>query len=401
MLDSRWGKVTKLLLMRLDNIGDIVLLSASIRTIKENLPWVKLTLMASPAGAQAVPLLPWLDDLMVWRAIWQDVGGKMPLDPARELDLVKSIESRRFDSAIIFTSFSQSPHGPAYVCYLAGIPLRLGESKEFGGGLLTDEVRDMADGLYQAERSLQMLERVGFVVNNRRPQIQLPIRARLLARALLAELGVKQGEPYLLVHPGASCQARRYPLEKFALIAGLMNNRLRMPVLLTGSAKEASDLEAVAARSDSSIFSLAGRTQVEELAALIAESALVVCNDSLPTHLCAALDVPSVVLYSGTDLESQWGSPFSPTRLLRRETPCHPCYRFQCPYNLECLDFHPEEVFETVTEMLGHSAVKQEIVQPSTSADGAQSPVSTVSVEGRIENAAFKAAHDSAGEVAP
>lgn len=359
MLDSRWAAARNLLLIRLDNIGDVVLLSAAIRTIRENLPEARLCLMASPAGAQAVPLLPWLDDLMVWRALWQDVGGRMPLDPARELELVRMLESKRFDAAIIFTSFSQSPHGPAYACYLAGIPLRLGESKEFGGGLLTTEVRSMPDGLYQAERSLRLLESVGFQVSSRRPQIQVPARARLSARALLSRLGVAPGGPYLMVHPGASCQARRYLLERFALVAGLLHDRLRMPVLLTGSAKEAPDLEEVAARAGAGVFSAVGRTQVEGLAALVADAALVVCNDSLPMHLCAALDVPSVVLYSGTDLEAQWGSPYSPTRLLRRETPCHPCYLFQCPYNLECLDIHPTEVVEAAAGMLGRGNVGQ------------------------------------------
>ncbi|HEX2988594.1 MAG TPA: glycosyltransferase family 9 protein, partial [Chloroflexota bacterium] len=161
MLDSRWAGVRNLLLVRLDNIGDVVLLSAAIRTLKENLPDSRLTLMASPAGAKTIPLLPWIDDLLVWRAIWQDVGGKMPLDPDRELQLVTDLRGRRFDAAIIFTSFSQGPHGPAYACYLAGIPLRLGESKEFGGGLLTTELRNLPDDLYQGERSLRLLEGAG------------------------------------------------------------------------------------------------------------------------------------------------------------------------------------------------------------------------------------------------
>ncbi len=351
MLEGAWAAARNLLLVRLDNIGDVVLLSAALRTVKENLPSARATLLAGPSGSQAASLLPWIDDVKVWKALWQDVGGQMPLDPARELELVRFLEQRRFDAAIIFTSFSQSPHGAAYACYLAGIPLRLGESKEFGGGLLTTELRNVPDDLYQAERAIQLLEHVGFEASDRCPRVAVPARARLASRGLLARLGIQRGEPYLVVQPGASCQARRYPLERFAEVARLLHQRLGMPVLLPGSAKEAPDIEAAADRS-AGLFSIAGRTRVEELAALVEGAAAVVCNDSLPMHFCAALAVPCVVLFSGTDLEGQWRSPYSPMRLLRRETPCSPCYLFRCRCSLECLDISPTEVALEVEAML-------------------------------------------------
>jgi ADP-heptose:LPS heptosyltransferase len=352
MLDERWADARNLLLVRLDNIGDVVLLSAAIRNLRERLPDARLTLMASPAGAKAVPLLPWLDDLMVWRAIWQDVGGKMPLDPGRELQLVDDLRERQFDAAVIFTSFSQSPHAPAYACYLAGIPLRLGESKEFGGGLLTTEIRNLPDDLYQGERALRLLEGVGFPIVDRRPRVVVPSDAAERGRALLSNRGVDPSQPYLVVQPGASCQARRYPLERFGALAGLLERRLGISVLLTGSDKEAPELEEIASQGGSGLLSLAGQTSVGELAAIVEGARLVVCNDSLPMHLSAVVDTPSLVLFSGTDLESQWRSPYSPTRLLRRPTRCSPCYRFQCPFAMECLEIPPEEAADSAEALL-------------------------------------------------
>lgn len=355
MLDSAWKAARNLLLVRLDNIGDVVLLSAAIRTLREKLPEARLTLLASPAGSQAAPLLPWLDEVMVWRAVWQDLG-QLPLDPAREMELVETLRERAFDAAIVFTSFSQTPHGAAYACYLAGIPLRLGESKEFGGSLLTTELRGLPDGLYQAERSLRLLEAAGFEARDRRPRVVVPAEARDRVRALLASRGIGGEQPYLVVHPGASCQARRYPTERFAAVARLLWRRIGLPVLMTGSAKEAPEIEGIASRSGGGVHSLAGETGVEELAALMERASLVVCNDSLPMHLATALDVPSLVTFSGTDMESQWRSPYTPTRLLRRETACSPCYRMQCPTHLECLEIPPREVVDAAEEMLKEQA---------------------------------------------
>lgn len=350
MLDSSWAATRNLLLVRPDNIGDVVLLSAAMRTLRENLPETRLTLLASPAGAQARPLLPWLDDMIVWRVLWQDLG-QLSMDPAREMELVERLGAYGFDGAIIFTSFSQSPHGAAYACYLAGVPLRLGESKEFGGGLLSTEVRNLPDDLYQGERGLQLLEAVGFEVSDRRPRVEIPEDARQKARWLLSRLGIGHRHPYLVVQPGASCQARRYPLDRFAAVARLLWRRTGWPVVLTGSAKEAQDLETIASGS-SGVVSLAGQTQVEELAGVVEGAELVLCNDSLPMHLATALDVPSLVTFSGTDLESQWRSPYTPTRLLRRETACSPCYRMECPFHLECLEISPREVVDVAEGML-------------------------------------------------
>jgi ADP-heptose:LPS heptosyltransferase len=61
--------------MRLDNIGDVIMTGPALRAIKETLPHIHVTFMASPAGAQAAPLLPWVDDIFAWRVLWQELGS--------------------------------------------------------------------------------------------------------------------------------------------------------------------------------------------------------------------------------------------------------------------------------------------------------------------------------------
>src|SRR6266702_3478705 len=158
---NEWLAAKNVLVMRLDNIGDVVMLGPALRAVKETSPQARLTLLASPAGSTAVPLLPWIDDVITWRPIWQDVGGRMPLDPARERELIDLLAQRKFDAALIFTSFSQTPHVSGYVCYLAGIPLRAGASKEFAGSTLTTELKGTPDQMHQVERNLRLVEQLG------------------------------------------------------------------------------------------------------------------------------------------------------------------------------------------------------------------------------------------------
>jgi ADP-heptose:LPS heptosyltransferase len=103
------------------------------------------------------------------------------------------------------------------------------------------------------------------------------------------------------------------------------------------------------------IRSLVGRTSVPVLAAVIRRARLVIANDSGPMHIADAFRRPMVVLYSGTEYESQWRPRSAPTTLLRRPTDCSPCYNFRCPYNMECLDIPPEEVVAQALHMLQHT----------------------------------------------
>ena len=101
---------------------------------------------------------------------------------------------------------------------------------------------------------------------------------------------------------------------------------------------------------------MAGQTTVPELAGVVRRAGLVIANNSGPLHLADAFGRPMVILYSGTDLESQWRPRRAPARLLRRPTACTPCYGFRCPYHMECLDIPPEEVVQHAQELLGVSA---------------------------------------------
>ncbi|MCA9973042.1 MAG: hypothetical protein KC425_22645, partial [Anaerolineales bacterium] len=85
---------------------------------------------------------------------------------------------------------------------------------------------------------------------------------------------------------------------------------------------------------------------------VIRRAAVVLANNSAPLHIADAFDRPQVILYAGTEYLSQWRPRRAPARLLRRPTTCTPCYRFECPYNQECLDVPPAEVAAAVLNLL-------------------------------------------------
>jgi ADP-heptose:LPS heptosyltransferase len=329
--------------MRLDNIGDVAMTSPVLRALKENLPESSITLMASPGGSKAAPLLPWVDEVLPWRVLWQDLGH-LSFDPAREWELIEALREGNYDAAVILTSFKQTPHAAGYACYLAGVPLRLGESKEWGGGVLTSEVPPAPDELHQAERNLRLIEHAGFRVEDRSLGLHVPEEVNRSVAKLLERRGVAPDSPYLLLSPWTSCQARTYGAERFARAARRLSEETGWPALVSGTEEDRARADELFDALDGWGVNLVGATGLPELAALVEGARLVLTNNTSTMHLADALRTPAVVLFSGTELEEQWRPRNAPHRLLRRETWCSPCYAFTCPYNLECLDIPPEEV---------------------------------------------------------
>jgi len=341
--------------MRLDNIGDVIMAGPALRALKETLPHARLTLMASPAGAGAAGLLLSIDNVFAWRVLWQDLW-RLPFDPAREWGLVRRLEAGGFDGVVIFTSFSQSPFPAGLACLLAHIPLRLGCSKETApGAILTTAVPPLPDDVHQVERNLSLVEAVGFHVASRDLSIVTDRCSKAGAERLLSAAGHAPGEPYLLVNPFASAQARTYPAAPLAAAASGLARETGLQPVVTGTEAEAARARAIVEAIGCGAANLAGMTTVGELAALVEGAALLLTSNTSTMHLADACGTPAVVLYSGTELESQWRPRTAPHRLLRRPTPCSPCYAFTCEKGLECLDIAPEEVVRAGLDLLSVS----------------------------------------------
>jgi ADP-heptose:LPS heptosyltransferase len=353
--DNPWLSARNLLVVRMDNAGDIVMLGPALRAIKTTSPDAWITLLASPAGSKAAVLMPWVDEVITWRAVWQDLGH-LPFDPPRERELIDLLAEHAFDAAFIFTSFSQAPHVPGYVCYLAGIPLRAGESHEFGGASLSHEFRDLTDDVHQVDRNLHLVERLGFEPVDRTLEIRIPGESHAAVAQRLQRLGVQAGDQVAVLHPGASARARRYPAERYGQIAMSLRER-GWHVLLTGSERESDQLDAVCAAAQQALPRLMDLT-IQEYAALIAHSAVVVCGNTLPMHLADATGTPVVALYSGTDQISQWRPRGVSARLLQNPVPCSPCYLFDCPIGTPCLDIAPADVIRNIEALVAPVGVR-------------------------------------------
>ncbi|MBC8077038.1 MAG: glycosyltransferase family 9 protein [Chloroflexales bacterium] len=365
-ISSEWLAARRVLAVRLDNLGDVLVTTPAIRAIKESLPGAEVTLLASPVGAQVGRLNHTIDDVLVYEAPWMDPWAHLPLDSEREQRFIAELRARRFDAAVIFTSFRQSSLPSAYLCYLADIPLRHAASLDGPGSLLTTRHKHPERLMHEVERGLDLVGAIGMGTSDTRLLLEVPEQARTALALRFPTVGDRgrriagnalhqpsMDNPLVVLHPGCSMPARTYPWQQFADAADLLIERLGATVVITGSEGERELVERIRGRMRRPSIGLAGALPFALFCALVEAADLVVTNNTGPMHMAAALQTPVVALFALTNPPEQWRPWRVPHRQLFHDVPCRICYSRLCPVGHECLRLvSPEMVVDAAAALL-------------------------------------------------
>ncbi|HEU5230140.1 MAG TPA: glycosyltransferase family 9 protein [Ktedonobacteraceae bacterium] len=356
MIEEKWRAVRNVLLVRLDNLGDVLLTTPAFHAVKTSLPDARLTLLASPVGAQVAALDPDIDEVIVYQAPWMDPWHRLPQDGEREQAMISLLKERQFDAALIFTSFRQSSLPAAYLCYLAGIPLRAAASIDGPGSLLTTRHKHPEDMMHEVERGLDLVNALGMQTDEDDLVLRVPGDAMLAISTLLADLNI-DGRPLVVVHPGCSMPARTYSWEQYAQVIDLLVEQLAAFVIVTGMKEErplvAQVLERVKAENRPATLALVGVLPFAEFCAMIKAADLTITNNTGPMHISAAVKTPVIALFALTNPPEQWGPWHVPHRQLYHDVPCRICYSRVCPYQHDCLRLvSPHKVINAAVDLL-------------------------------------------------
>lgn len=263
----------RVLVVRADNIGDVVATTPALRALRAAAPAARIDLLASPAGSAVVPMVPELDGVLTVSAAWQQLPGAAGADPAAERDLLDRLTAERYDLLVVLTSFSQSPWPAAHLGLLAGIGTRVVHSREFGGAVATHWVTPPPDRTHQVDRALHLLAAIGVPHRGRETALRVPAEAEREAAALGPD------QPFAVLAPGASCASRRYPAGRFGAAAAQLANA-RLPVLVTGSENEAPLVGAVVDAAAHPAVTAAPPVPLPVFTALLARAAVAITNNS-------------------------------------------------------------------------------------------------------------------------
>jgi ADP-heptose:LPS heptosyltransferase len=315
----------RILVVRLDSDGDVLASGPAIRAAaagRDGDP-ADVAILCGPSGRQAAGLLPGVRQVIEWPCPW--IMAEPPEVSAADIGaLVERLAGERFDAALVLTSFHQSPLPTALVLRLAGVREIAAISPDYPGSLLDHRLRpgvDMDDDQPEPLRALQVAARAGFSLP---PGDKGDLRVTPPPDVRAAT----GGDPYVVVHPGASVPARAWSPQRCAnAVTALSQDGHR--VLVTGSASER-ELTAYVAGTDG--VDLGGRTTYPTLAGVLAHAGAVVVGNTGPAHLAASVGTPVVSLFAPVVPARRW-APFGvPVRLLgNQDAACAGSRATRCP----------------------------------------------------------------------
>ena len=318
----------KILVRSTNWIGDAVMTTPAVRTIRENFPDSEITMLVHPWVSDVFRYSPRVDRLLIYEKKGRHKGIKGLLQLAGEL------RQEQFDCAILL----QNAFEAALVTLVAGIPVRGGYTTDGRGLLLTHGVHKINElnKKHEVNYYQRILLGLGFKPAPNELELFIPGEQVDAAKQRIERLtGTRSGTPALIgFNPGAAFgPAKRWPAEKFAELAQMLCRRLDARILLFGSAADRETAAAIIGRAGtaaSRIFDLTGATSLIEAMALIGECDVFVTNDSGLMHVAAALHTPLVAIFGSTD-HIATGPLADNAVVIRKPLPCSPCKKSQCP----------------------------------------------------------------------
>lgn len=317
-----YASPAKILFIRIDRIGDMVLSTPAIWAVGEKYPSAELCVLASPVTAPLLSADPRVKRVIVW-------------DPSRgrrgALETLRKLREARFDLAI--DPCADYELKTALIAFASGAAVRAG-SGLYGRGIFFNlKAAPPKERGHFVEEAFEVLKLLGIERAGREPELSINGGAEAEALAFLKNSGAEEHAFLAAVHPGGSYPSQRWHPGGFAeVIRGLIEKR-GAKILLIGGGPERDLVGRIAAAAaqgpDKKNIIKVIDFKTDVLAALLRKCRLFIGNNSGPLHMAAALKIPSISTMGPTD-PVRW-SPLGPEQVvLRTKLPCAPCGGVEC-----------------------------------------------------------------------
>jgi lipopolysaccharide heptosyltransferase II len=351
--------ITRILLVRLRQIGDVVFTTPAVAALRRCYPGATLTYLVEPAAAPVVAGNPHVDRVIV------APRSRGPAGLLRDLKLAARLRRERYDLAI---DFHGGPRA-SLLTLLSGARRRIGYNVAARAWMYTDVV-DRPRALrrrHSVENQWDLLDPLGVPRPTRaRDPLVMTLDEDAASRVAerLAAARAAPDEALAVVHVSASSPFRRWPLPAFVETVAALASRPGRRVVVTSGREEADAVNRIVAgardrlapESRSRVMS-GSDLSLAELRALLEISAVYIGGDSGPLHVAATTPVPIVAIFGPTPSErsAPWRDPAFPSESIEIEgLPCRPCDQRVCePGDFRCLTrIEPSRVIAAAERLL-------------------------------------------------
>ena len=344
------GEKRKFLIIRLDDIGDVVLATPFIETLKNKFPDSKIDLLVKHSTKEVLNNNPCINKVFEIEPFWMRTNH--PSSIFKILSLVKKLRKGSYN-----TIFELRGH-PLNIlfAYLCGGMNSAGYSSQGLGFLLTNAIVERKRK-HQVERNLDILRRTGIDCDNISPRVMFSKQDRVFADEFFKKNGLNKKRFVVAIHAGAPWAPKRWPGERFSELSDRIIEKFDARVLFIGSRKEKPLINRIIERmrNNKEAINLAGMTSLGESEALLSKSSLFIGNDSGPMHISSAVGTPTIALFWGEG-PSSFGPYGKNNEVIFKKDKCYGNAVQRMGKNCACgstpckalLNIHVDDVFKVV-----------------------------------------------------
>lgn len=286
----------KILVIRTDKIGDVILTLPVIDTLKFNFPDAEIDFLVNKKVADLIHDYP-------------NINKVHTIEKENIKDIHRIADEGGYDLAVVvYPGFKT-----ALALFLASIKYRLGTAYRWYSFLfnIKHHQHRKYSVKHELEYNLDLLDELGC---KRQDKIELKLDVKepelLSMKKKLAENNISLDKPFIIIHPGSFGSALTWKKENFIKLINLIygNETASINIFLTGTKAENELLNEIKTKTDDRVF-IVNDLSLKELAALIKQAKMFISNSTGPIHIAAAVDTFIIGFYSPIKVQSEtrWG----------------------------------------------------------------------------------------------
>ena len=320
----------KILIVKPSSLGDVIHSLPFLNAVKTCLPESEIHWIIAKGLEGILERHPMIDKLWVIdKDSWKNIQNvKSTIQEIKVL--FKKLKQEKYDLVVDLQGLLRS----GVITAATGAPVRIGfgEAREGSSVFYTHKVAG-GKNIHAVDRYLKIAESLG--CNTADISFPFPFVQSSDFRLQTSDTG-----DYAVIVPGARWKTKIWPAEKFGKLASL----LPVESIIVGSKTDKDIADEIVSLSGGRAVSLAGKTNLRELIAIISRANFIVSNDSGPMHIAAALNVPVFAIFGPTD-PSRTGPYGKGHTIIREDILCSPCFRKSCD-EMKCMkDLSVEKVY--------------------------------------------------------
>lgn len=368
----------RILVIKLRHIGDVLLTVPAIRALKDTFPGASISALVNAGTQDMLTLNPLIDEVLAYN---RSLKGLPVTERVKgELGFIAELRRKKFDMTVDLTGGDR----PALIGFATGARYRLGYEPKGGFAgkklLYTHLAKRPEVKTHTVLRDLGVLRAFGIDTKDLSVNIYASPEDDKFIDGLLAEKGVKKGEPFVHVHPTSRWLFKCWTDEGMAYVMDRLSQAGFKVVVTTGpDEKELKKAGSIVKLMKTKPVELLGNIRLKHLASLSKRAAFFFGVDSAPMHIAAATGTRVISIFgpSGVFDWGQWdnraiqgyaqrqgevNSPypkksgvqvFGANMAIQKDWDCVPCGKDGCKGSKksDCLDqLDPDYVWKALEE---------------------------------------------------